>query len=234
MKYQIKLLNGYMKEITHILNSSSLNKVQKISVINGLVKVLTNEVQSKITTDLFIEGDSYIPPFYSGEFPFTRMCKKCYTFFDDIITYSNSSFPVQLASVPIISPIWSLEKLTKTLATIGSDLNTPFKYNENNHFDLAYLKPLGLYWNGNGLHSANTGFLKGEGILYTSSIIDFSNVYDHFYFDGTFYICSNCDHIILKPEYYQLGIIFEIGRILSRNSIDLSNIEVNSTPINEI
>ena len=47
-------------------------------------------------------------------------------------------------------------------------------------------------------------------------MIDLSDRFKHFEFDGTFYIHKACNTPVIKPIDYRLGVIFEIGRILEK------------------
>ncbi|EGP5538836.1 DUF6710 family protein [Enterococcus faecium] len=214
-----KILDAYLESIEKIIKDNSLKSEQKKAVINGLIKSLTCGIQSDLNLKLITTGYETFDIHFDNSFPRLSFCPHCYQLLPSKTTF-NYKTAVSLAHDPIISPIWRHDRLIKTLAFVGMDVNNPFKYDKANHFDLSYIKYLGIFWNGNGLHSTNSGILKGEGTLFTNGIIDMTEILKCYNFDGMFYIHKNCNQPILKASDFRFGIIFEIGKILLKYKID--------------
>lgn len=219
-KYRQNVLRAYLDQTAAILNEKNVSINQRKSAIICMIKGLSSGIQSDINTECITSEDQNINYYMIDSFPIRSHCTNCYKQFETI-PQTDLDIPVALQSAPIISPIWNKGRMSQAFMFIGADVGAPFRHQENNHFDLEYIKPLGFFWNGNGLHSTNTGILKGEGTLKTSYMIDLSDRFKHFEFDGTFYIHKACNTPVIKPIDYRLGVIFEIGRILEKNSIQL-------------
>lgn len=220
MKLDKLTLNSYLNEVEKILNDKTIDIYQKKSAIICLVKTLTMGIQADINLKLIRSGHEISQLSESGYLPPKRICRQC---FRKTQTYNELGFtiPIHLNSVPIISSVWENKRLIKSFKTIGSDVNEPFEFDPNNHYYLVYMNPLGLFLNLNGLHSTNTGILKGEGQLLTSYKIDVTEAFNHYHFDGTFFIHTHCQNPVSKPVDYRFGIIYEIGRKLCEHDIEL-------------
>lgn len=219
-KHHQNVLRSYTNQTIDILNEKGVSIKQQKSAIVCLIKGLTLGIQSDINNKCITSEDQNINYYMFESFPMSSHCTNCYRQFETI-PQTSLNIPVVLKTAPIISPIWNKGRMSRAFMFIGADVDAPFKHQENNHFALEYIKPLGFFWNGNGLHSTNTGIIKGEGTLYTSYMIDLSDRFKHFEFDGTFYIHKTCNTPVIKPIDYRFGIIFEIGRILEKYSIEL-------------
>lgn len=68
--------------------------------------------------------------------------------------------------------------------------------------------------------------LKNDGHFYIDDIIDISRKYDQYYFDGTYLVDvnNNNKHFI----FFELGVIYEIGRLLLRDNTPFSD-EIKNT-----
>lgn len=69
---------------------------------------------------------------------------------------------VNLTRDVVITAPWAPEGTLKTLRTIGTDRNNPWRYDADNHLLDGYLY-FGVFWCSNGYHSTMTGILKQEG-----------------------------------------------------------------------
>lgn len=123
-----------------------------------------------------------------------------------------------LATDVVILQAWNDARLINALSNIGANVENPFVYDEKNHF-ASYIYPLGITIVDNGNHSILSGILKGEGLICPNQIYDITEQYELVYFDGTFYREKNTDKIIQKVGRFELGAVFEIGRLLVKKGI---------------
>ena len=53
--------------------------------------------------------------------------------------------------------------------------------------------------------------------------------FSEIYFDGTAFFCKKCKSIITTPPCPEVGILFEIGRILTENKLSMVTIKIPNT-----
>lgn len=123
-----------------------------------------------------------------------------------------------LATDVVILQAWNDARLTNALSNIGTNVENPFVYDEKNHF-ASYIYPLGITIIDNGNHSILSGVLKGEGLIYPNQIYDITEQYELAYFDGTSYREKDTNKIIQEVGRFELGAVFEIGRLLVEKGI---------------
>lgn len=127
---------------------------------------------------------------------------------------------------PIVTEIWESSRLTDNIGTIGKGIkrfnndDNYFRYQELNHVGI-YLYPLGIVHVENGNHSINAGMIKSEGHFYVNYFIDISEKYGQYYFDGI----NLVDKATGEKQFifFELGVIFEIGRLLVNDSKPFPN-----------
>lgn len=71
----------------------------------------------------------------------------------------------------------------------------------------------------NGNHSILSGILKGEGVIQANQTYDLEPTYDYMYFDGVYFRNKDNDEVIYKVRRFEIGILYEIGRLLAENGI---------------
>ena len=77
----------------------------------------------------------------------------------------------------------------------------------------TYIFPIGLTIVYNGNHSTLSGILKGEGTIQANQ------TYDYMYFDGIYFKNKMNDEKLYKVARFEIGALYEIGRILAENGI---------------
>ena len=130
----------------------------------------------------------------------------------------ESNIYVDLKRDAVLLCAWNKERFLRALYNIGNIVGNKFQYDKLNHFSI-YIYPIGLTIIYNGNHSALSGILKGEGSIYPNETYDLTPTYDYMYFDGV-YFKKQSDHSILhKVSRFELGALYEIGRLLAENGI---------------
>lgn len=155
---------------------------------------------------------------------------------------SNSSkvdrdFSIALGKDPVLSFPWDRERLEDAMEYATKE--KPWKEDSMNH--RAYvIFPVGVTWIHNGIHSGFSGVMSRQGFLNITErsigrnydIIDWSPLYTYIKFDGENYIFTGYNEeeelheVIGKAPCFELGCIFEIGRILHKNGIRFHGIAI--------
>lgn len=125
---------------------------------------------------------------------------------------------IDLSRDAVLVCAWDQERLVDALLNIGEDVGNSFKYDEINHRTI-YIYPIGLTIVYNGNHSILTGILKGEGTIKTNQTYDFASTYEYVYFDGIYFRNKKDNKVLYKVKRFELGALYEIGRILAENGI---------------
>ena len=69
------------------------------------------------------------------------------------------------------------------------------------------------------ISSILSGILKGEGTIQANQTYDLVPTYDYIYFDGIYFRNKMNDEELYKVERFEIGALYEIGRILAENGI---------------
>ena len=64
-----------------------------------------------------------------------------------------------------------------------------------------------------------SGILKGEGKIQANQTYDLVPTYDYMYFDGIYFRNKMNDEKLYKVARFEIGALYEIGRILAENGI---------------
>ncbi|URZ06505.1 DUF6710 family protein [Clostridium felsineum] len=114
---------------------------------------------------------------------------------------------------------WKRERLIRTIAYIGEGKKSgKWKQDFQNHFVQLWL-PLGIAWVNGGNHSIAEGIVQGEGVIEVNEIYDISPLYKYVFCDGLYYRRIYDNSIISPVKNVEFAAIFEIGRIMIKNSI---------------
>lgn len=213
-------MHNYINFVNSILDNSSLSEHQKKSVIIKILKVLCLNIQNNRVEQL-------LPNLITKEtlssfplFPLYFKCPNCY-FRTDYNTENIEELKcfINLNAVPVIASLWNPDRMLNAFATIGKFANNPFKYDPSNHFSNLFIYPIGLCQITNGLHSATTGIYDTSASVQLHSSIDISSSYKEITFDGIDFIHQKCQKSIYTPKHNDIGIIYEIGRLLIDKNI---------------
>lgn len=134
-------------------------------------------------------------------------------------TGDNKNVEISLKDDLVIPIAWNTSRFVDNLTRIGSDCENPFIFKSLNHMSMLFL-PVGVTLVHNGNHSILSGIIKREGVIFPTEVIDLSTLYESFMFDGTYYRDMKSKKIIRKVAFFELGVIYEIGRLLIKNNIN--------------
>lgn len=113
---------------------------------------------------------------------------------------------------------WNKQRFVDALLNIGQNVGNSFEYDKTNHM-ATYIFPIGLTIVYNGNHSSLSGILKGEGTIQANQTYDLVPTYDYMYFDGIYFRNKINDEKLYKVERFEIGALYEIGRLLAENGI---------------
>lgn len=136
-------------------------------------------------------------------------------FYTTVATYEKRCASAVYA---VLVCAWSEERFINALLKIGKNVGNKFEYKKINHM-ATYIYPLGLAIVYNGNHSILSGILKGEGVIQANQTYDLEPTYDYMYFDGVYFRNKDNDEVIYKVRRFEIGILYEIGRLLAENGI---------------
>ena len=130
----------------------------------------------------------------------------------------ESGIDIDLAKNAVLVCAWNRERFVDAVLNIGENGGKSFEYDKINHRS-AYIYPIGLTIVYNGNHSILSGILNGEGFIRANETYDLMPTYEYMYFDGMYFRTKNGDRILYKVDRFELGALYEIGRILTNNNI---------------
>lgn len=221
-KDNLKILDSYLTKVSGIIENKEMTSQQKKSALRSILRTITLNIQMDINQGVIHLEHSFNSPDLWSELLPPTVCPFCLgevkNGFKEI---GKKTITSDLSKSPIIAPIWHPEKLIDSFADIGTDVNNPFVQEDLNHFGLTYIFPMGVFWAGNGYHSINAGILKGEGQVYAENFLDISDMYLNYSIDGLFFVHKECGKPVKFFKDFRFAILYEVGRILSLNNIDL-------------
>lgn len=226
LKYEDNIKKKKLKEILSIAEEiiiKTKNNSCKEHPINALIKALTDKAQQDFLFDLYSRKNNNE---YGGRLflsiPEVKVNGKS---IDKIC--SKHKGKIDIARGNIISGPWSKDRFINSIINIGEGCSWgEWKEDLNNH-SVIYYKPLNLYLVKNGNHSITSGILKHEGeITNNISCCNLTPYYDYIFFDGVNYKqiegCTETIKIYRNEEIiFEIGAIFEIGRLILKYEIDL-------------
>ena len=130
----------------------------------------------------------------------------------------ESNINIDLSKDAILVCAWNKERFVNALLNIGQNVGNLFEYDKINHM-APYIYPIGLTIVYNGNHSTLSGILKGEGTIQANQTYDLVPTYDYMYFDGIYFRNKMNDEKLYKVARFEIGALYEIGRILAENGI---------------
>ena len=131
----------------------------------------------------------------------------------------NEKTNISLKNNLVIPVAWNLSRFENAIAAIGSDCGNPFEFQRLNHMSMLFL-PIGVTIVHNGNHSILSGILKREGVIHPTEMVDLAPLYKKIKFDGMYYRDIETGRIIQEVSNFELGAIFEIGRLIIKSDIE--------------
>lgn len=130
----------------------------------------------------------------------------------------NEKISISLKDNLVIPVAWDISRFVNTISEIGTDCGNQFKFQKLNHMSMLFM-PVGVTIVHNGNHSILSGIIKREGIIHPTEIVNLVPLYEKIKFDGKYYRDIESNEIIQEVNNFELGAIFEIGRLLIKNDI---------------
>jgi hypothetical protein len=187
-----------------------------------VVRLIGKTVQTKYLTNLlYYDDESELPSLEPGQLFFDQTTmitidgKRMY----HLMKEEKNTKEIRLYKDLILPWPWKRERLIHTISNIGAERTWgEWKQDFNNHFVELWL-PIGITWVKGGNHSIATGILQGIGTIKPESTYNICEVYKHVYTDGSYYFRIRDNVVIAPVEDVEFAAIFEIGRLMIKNSI---------------
>lgn len=190
--------------------------------ILDVVRLVGKTIQTKYLTSLLHHKDetsltSLLPGelFFDARTYLAKDGKTINDFKKEVVTTKE----IELCSDLIIPWPWKRERLINTICNIGENREWgKWEQDKYNHYTELWL-PMGIIWVEGGNHSISSGMLQGIGTLKPTHTYDISEIYEYIYTDGKNYYMKGDDSIVSKVVDIDFAALFEIGRLLKKNSI---------------
>ncbi|WP_017380477.1 DUF6710 family protein [Paenisporosarcina sp. TG-14] len=187
-----------------------------------VVRLIGRQLQSKyLTTLLYQRDEALIPNLSSKEVLFdpSASISKDGTNFVDVMSELKTEKVISLNRDLVLPCSWKKSRLVTCIAQIGEGRKSgEWRQDHNNHYVNLWL-PMGVAWVGGGNHSISTGIIQGKGHIIPENVYDISNVYEYEYCDGVNYYRKEDGSKISPVMNAEFAAIFEIGRMMTENSI---------------
>ncbi|MBV2205730.1 MAG: hypothetical protein KUL87_09935 [Pseudomonas sp.] len=134
------------------------------------------------------------------------------------VRLEDARYRLRLGRDPILATPWCDSSLTNAIANKGHARRDGPWHADFNH-KVQLLLPFGLALVHGGNHSLTAGIVNGEGSVVTDSARDFSSLYAHLHYDGLSMIRSHDGVRLWEPVDEELGILFEIGRLMLEHGV---------------
>lgn len=208
----IKYLEGFEKIV----------ETKNIDNIKYVIKFMANTIQGLLNSKVYYNDRSY---------DIINSIKKSLILDKMNSDYKSCKYTCYIKSTPIISCIWNNERVIDNIIDIGICNDNPFIGIDNSNVSVFLIEPIGLIVTTNGNHSINSAIIHNEGQVQIDKCYDLSDLFDKYRFDGIDFLDMEANRKInlnflvndSKPLFYELGLIFEMGRILNKYDINLIN-----------
>lgn len=201
-----------------ILDKSEISGDYIVHPIYRYVNAIGSSVLQKLLLQLFTgtEVDSVDTLF----FDLCRYIKsENKTYACDCITIEeNEKIKISLKDNLVIPVAWNINRFETAITAIGTDCGNPFEFQRLNHMSILFL-PIGVTIVHNGNHSILSGIIKREGVIHPTEIVNLAPLYEKIKFDGTYYRDIESNQVIQGVRNFELGAIYEIGRLLIKSDI---------------
>lgn len=203
--------------LTLVQTLADSQNIRERQVIFYIIKMYADKINVNQSIRLIEIGDNETPDVYNN-LPSTKSQLLKLT------DLNLHELKIDLGKHPVISQVWRTKRLIQSLGSIGhSSDQHEWKEDKFNHF-YKFVLPIGVTFATNGHHSIDSGVIKAEGQLIINNnsenteIIDISNQYDVFWFDGDCFR-SKYDNSIVSQPSFESGCLFEIRRIVQEHNI---------------
>ncbi|MDP2747852.1 DUF6710 family protein [Pseudomonas sp.] len=134
------------------------------------------------------------------------------------VRLQDARYRLRLGRDPILALPQSDSCLTNAIANIGHSRRMGEWHADFNH-KVELLLPFGLALAGGGNHSLTAGIANAEGTVVTDTVTDLAPLYAHVRYDGVSMIRTHDGVNLWTPVDEELGILFEIGRLMVEHRV---------------
>ena len=209
-------LNSVLKTTHNLIKKNDIKDVRK-NPVYSLIRAMSNYHLYDIVRELYEDEEvTDVQSIYKdiGEYLInSNKLNNCKSF-----ELGESNINIDLSKDAILVCAWNKERFVNALLNIGQNVGNSFEYDKTNHM-ATYIFPIGLTIVYNGNHSSLSGILKGEGTIQANQTYDLVPTYDYMYFDGIYFRNKINDEKLYKVERFEIGALYEIGRLLAENGI---------------
>lgn len=185
--------------------------------LSTLVRLIAAPLQARATTSLVFQPvhgarSAYDLSDFFGSL-LARVTAEGMTADQVGVHLKDARYRLRLGRDPILAVPWSESSLTKVIANIGYSRRMGEWRADFNH-KVELLLPFGLALVHGGNHSLAAGITNAEGTVVAETVIDLAPLYDHVRYDGVSMIRTHDGFNLWTPVDEELGILFEIGRLM--------------------
>lgn len=211
-KNTIKYLEGFEK----IVETKNIDNIQYV------IKFMANTIQGQLNTKVYYNDRSY---------DVINLIKESLILDRMNSDYKPCKYTCDIKSTPTISCIWNIERVIDNIIQIGICNDNPFIGIKNTNVSGFLIEPIGLIVITKGNHSINSAIIHNEGQVQIDKYYNLSDLFEKYRFNGINFLDMKTNRKIKgnflvkvsKPLFYELGLIFEMGRILNKYDINLIN-----------
>ncbi|PMX27612.1 MULTISPECIES: DUF6710 family protein [unclassified Pseudomonas] len=125
----------------------------------------------------------------------------------------DARYRLRLGRDPILAVPWKEPSFTNAIANMGYARRMG-EWREDFNHKVELLLPFGLALVHGGNHSLAAGITNAEGTVVAETVIDLAPLYAHVRYDGASMIRTHDGFNLWTPVDEELGILFEIGRVM--------------------
>ena len=225
---------GWIVGIEEIIKDCKLNPKKVAAIGLKFQKILSLEIeQDTIQRMLNGENADHIEQkggTYFDLFPEEFTCSSCNKTFK-WGKVKRTLDAVNINVVPTVCKIWNHYSLIDNFATIGKVLDDPFQYKPDNSKANFYY-PINLVTTSIGNHSANVGLYESGSVIQNLNVYDITDWFEEVSFDAQeeAFIHLTCDQKLIPEKIFHenIGHIYEIGKLLYNNNVQLSIEDIKS------
>lgn len=203
--------------------------------LSALIRLVSAPLQAITTTSAATSephaarrADSFGDLFFNESLPITTDRRSAYELAPRC---TAQKYRLNLGVDPVLATPWRRDRLATALATIGFGRSQGAWRQDTNH-RVSVLLPLGLGIVHGGNHSLTAGIANGEGHVNSTEVHDLTPLYPHVKYDGVSFLRSHDGTVLSQPADEELGVLFEIGRLMLQHSVApyVEQVSTASTP----
>lgn len=219
MNFALSVIETHEKKSTQSVNRKLV--AEKHPILD-IINLLGRKLQTDYLVNLLfnkdespLDGIEYSTVLFETKNPITLDGK----YFEEIIKELTINKNISLGKDLILPWPWKRNRLISSICNIGKGrASEEWKQDQKNHFVELWLT-LGIAWVNGGNHSIATGVIQCQGLIKPEYVYDISPIYKYIYTDGINYIRKQDGKVISPVNNVEFAAIFEIGRVMSANSI---------------